>query len=138
MVTGVLLMGLFKKGVCGKAIKMEWDGEKQARLDALRAAELSGTLDEAGEAELRALLGVVEAEERERLAPALARIREEQAALRLKLQESEAANEQLVDLIAQQERWLADARHLLHDLQRRHRAMQKTYQLITGEPLTVS
>ena len=117
---------------------MGWDGEKQARLDALRAAELGGTLDEAGEAELKALLELVEAEERERLAPIFARIREEQATLRLKVQESEAANEQLVDLIAQQEQWLADARHLLHDLQRRHRAMQKTYQLITGEPLTVS
>jgi hypothetical protein len=124
--------------MCRKVIKMEWDGEKQARLDALRAAELSGTLDETGEAELKALLELVEIEERERLAPAMARVREEQAALRLKVQESEAANEQMVDLIAQQEQWLADARHLLHDLQRRHRAMQKTYQLITGEPLTVS
>lgn len=131
-------MGLFKKGACRKAIKMEWDGEKQARLDALRAVELGGTLDEAGEAELKALLKLVEADEQERLAPALARIREEQTALHLKVQESEAANEQLVDLIAQQERWLADARHLLHDLQRRHRAMQKAYQLITGESLTVS
>ena len=133
-----LLMGLFKSGMCRKAIKMEWDGEKQARLDTLRAAELSGTLDEVDEAELKALLELIETEERERLAPTFARIREEQAALRLKAQESEAENEQLVDLIAQQEQWLADARHLLHDLQHRHRAMQKTYQLITGEPLTGS
>jgi hypothetical protein len=131
-------MGLFKNGACRKASKMEWDGEKQSRLDTLRAAELSGTLDEAGEAEMKALLELVETEERERLAPTFARIREEQAALRLKVQESEAANEQLVALIAQQERWLADARHSLQDLQHRHRAMQKTYQLITGEPLTVS
>ena len=133
-----LLMGLFKSGMCRKAIKMEWDGEKQARLDTLRAAELSGTLDEADEAELKALLELVETEERERLAPTFTRIREEQAALRLKVQESEAENEQLVGLIAQQEQWLADARHFLHDLQHRHRAMQKTYQLITGEPLTAS
>jgi len=117
---------------------MEWDGEQQARLDGLRAAELSGTLDEAGEAELKALLELVEAQERERLAPTFARIREEQAALRLKVQESEAANEQLVDLIAQQERWLADARHLLHDLQRRHQAMKETYLSITGEPMAVA
>lgn len=117
---------------------MEWDGEKQARLDALRAAELTGTLDEAGEAELNTLLESVEAQERERLAPAIARMREEQAALRQQVQESEAANEQLAHLAAQQEQWLADARHLLHDLQRRHQAMQKTYQSITGEPLAVA
>ena len=116
---------------------MEWDGDKQARLDALRAAELSGTLDEAGKTELHALLALVEAEEQARLAPALAQMREEQAALRQQVQESEAANEQLAHLAAQQEQWLADARHLLHDLQRRHRAMQETYQSITGEPLAV-
>jgi len=32
---------------------MMWNEEKQVRLDALRAAELAGTLDEAGKAELR-------------------------------------------------------------------------------------
>jgi hypothetical protein len=117
--------------------KMKWDDEKQARLDALRAAELTETLDEEGEAELKALLELVEADERERLAPALARMREEQATLRREVQESEAANEQLVSLAVQQEQWLADARHLLQDLQRRHEAMQETYQSITGESLVV-
>jgi hypothetical protein len=117
---------------------MEWDGEKQARLDALRAAELGGTLDEKGEAELSGLLELIEAEERARLAPALAQMREEQSALRQQVQESEVANEQLAHLAAQQEQWLADARRLLHDLQRRHQAMQETYQSITGEPLAVA
>jgi hypothetical protein len=119
-------------------MKMGWDGEKQARLDALRAAELGGTLDETGKAELESLLELVEAEERARLAPALAQMREEQTALRQKIQESEAANEELAYLAAQQEQWLADARHLLDDLQRRYQAMQETYQSITGEPLAVA
>jgi hypothetical protein len=117
---------------------MEWDVEKQARLDALRAAELTDTLDEADEAELKALLELIEAEERERLAPALAQMREEQAALRQQVQESEVANEQLASLAAQQEQWLADARRLLQDLQRRHQAMKETYQSITGEPMAVA
>lgn len=117
---------------------MEWNGEKQARLDALRAAELSGTLDQASEAELKALLELIEAEERERLAPALVQMREEQSALRQKVQESEVANEELAHLAAQQEQWLADARHLLRDLQRRHQAMKETYQSITGEPMAVA
>ncbi|MDH7487752.1 MAG: hypothetical protein QHJ81_15950 [Anaerolineae bacterium] len=121
-------------------MNMEWsnDDERQARLDALRAAELTGTLDEAGKAELTALIEAVEAEERERLAPALARMRAEQVALRQQVQESEAVNEQLVILAAQQEQWLCDARRLLRDLQRRHQAIREVYQHVTGEPLAVA
>ena len=114
---------------------MEWNGEKQARLDALRVAELTGSLDEAGKTELTALLEVLEAEERERLAPAQAQMRAEQAALRQQVQASAAANEQLVLLAAQQEQWLADARRLLRDLQYRHQAIRQAYQHVTGEPL---
>ena len=72
-------------------MNMEWNDEKQARLDALRAAELTGTLDEASKAELTALIESLEAEERERLVPALAQMQAEQAALRQQVQESEAA-----------------------------------------------
>ncbi len=117
---------------------MEWNDEKQARLDALRAAELTGTLDEASKAELMALIESLEAEEQERLAPALAHMRAERAALRQRVQESEAANEQLVILAARQEQLLADARRLLRDLQRRHQAIQEAYQHVTGEPLSAA
>jgi nucleotide-binding universal stress UspA family protein len=117
---------------------MEWDDEKQARLDELRAAELAGALDEAGKAELAVLIEIVESEERERLAPALARLRAEQAALRRQAQESETVNEQLVILAAQQEQLLADARRLLRDLQRRHQVIREAYQHVTGEPLPVT
>jgi len=88
---------------------MEWDDERQARLDALRTAELAGTLDEAAKAELATLIESLEAEERERLALALARMQVEQAKLRQQVQESEAANEQLVLLAAQQKQLLTDA-----------------------------
>ena len=71
---------------------MEWDDERQARLDALRTAELAGTLDEAAKAELARLIESVEAEERERLVPALVRMRAKQATLRQQVQESEAAS----------------------------------------------
>lgn len=89
---------------------MEWNDEKQARLDALRAAELTGSLDEAGQAELAMLIEVLEAEERERLAPALVQMRAEQTELRRRVQASEATNEKLALLAAQQEQWLADER----------------------------
>ena len=117
---------------------MEWNDEKQARLDALRAAELTGTLNEASKAELTALIESLEAEERERLAPALAQVQAEQAALRQQVQESEAANEQLATLAAQQEQLLADARRLLRDLQRRHQAIREAYQHVTTEPIKSS
>lgn len=89
---------------------MEWDDTKQARLDALRAAELAGTLDEATRAELAELIDAVEAEEHERLVPAFERMRAEQATLRQQVQDVETANEQLVALAAQREQLLADAR----------------------------
>jgi hypothetical protein len=96
---------------------MKWDDTKQAWLDALlRAAELTGTLDEAGWAKLVELIDAVEAEERERLAPAFERMRVEQAVLPQQVQGVEIANEQLVILAAQQEQLLADARQLLCDL----------------------
>ena len=116
---------------------MEWNDEKQARLDELRSAELTGSLDEAGSEELSALIRAVEAQERERLAPALAQMRTEQTALRQQVQRSEVANEQLVILAAQQEQLLADARRLLRDLQRRHKAIREAYQRVTGESLPV-
>lgn len=115
---------------------MKWDDTRQVRLDALRAAELAGTLDEAARAELAELIDAVEAEEHERLAPAFDRMRAEQATLRQQVQEVETASEQLVVLAAQQERLLADARQLLHDLQQRHQAARETYQRITGATLS--
>jgi hypothetical protein len=53
---------------------MKWNDEQQARLDALRTAEITGTLDQAGETELETLIELLEAEEQERLAAALARM----------------------------------------------------------------
>jgi hypothetical protein len=117
---------------------MEWNDDKQARLDALRAAELMGTLGEASKAELTALIEPLEAEERERLAPALAQMQAEQAVLRQQVQDSGTANEQLVILAAQQEQLLADARRLLRDLQSRHQAIQEAYQHVTTEQMKSS
>ncbi len=110
-------------------VDMEWNDEKQTRLDALRVAELAGSLNEADEAELTALIEYLETEEQERLSLALAQMQAEQAALRQYVQESESANEQLL--------MLTDSRRLLLDLQSRHRAVREAYQRVTGEPLSV-
>lgn len=117
---------------------MEWDDDKQARLDALRASKLAGTLDEAGKAELAALVEFLDAEERDQLAPAMARMQAELAVLHQQLQESEAENEQLAGLMVQMEQLLADWRHAIYDLQRRHDAIRTKYQQITGKPLSAA
>ena len=117
---------------------MEWNAEQQARLDALRAADLAGALDKADKAELNALIEAVEAEERQRLAPALAHVQAEQAALRQQIRESEMENEQLVTLAAQMEQLLTDGRQMLRTLQHRHQAIRTEYQRVTGEPLSVT
>lgn len=117
---------------------MAWNEEKQVRLDALRAAELAGTLDEEGKAELSALMECVEAEERTRLAPALAQMQSEHTALRQQIQKSEVENEQLVTLAAQMEQLLTDGRQTLRDLQHRHQAIRAEYERVTGEPLSVA
>ena len=117
---------------------MEWNDEKQARLNSLRSAELSGALDERSQEELQTLVELLDMEEQERLAPALAQMRAEQDALLRQTRESQRTNEQLATLAAQQEQWLADARILLRDLNRRHQVLQETYETITGEPLAVA
>jgi hypothetical protein len=117
---------------------MAWDEEKQARLDTLRAAELTGTLDEVGKAESSALIESIEVEERKRLARALARTQAEQAALRQQIQAGEAENEQLAALAVQMEQLLADGRRTLRDLQRRHQAIRAEYQRVTGKPLSAA
>ena len=117
---------------------MEWNAEQQARLDTLREANLAGALDKAGKAELNALIEAIEAEERQRLAPELARVQAEQTALRQQIRESEIENEQLVALAAQMEQLLTDGRQMLQTLQHRHQAIRTEYQRVTGEPLSVT
>ena len=117
---------------------MVWNNEKQVRLDVLRAAELAGTLDEAGKAELSILIDSVDAEERTRWAPALAQMKNELAALWRQIQKSEVENEQLATLALQMEQLLADGRQTLRDLQHRHQAIRAEYERVTGEPLSVA
>jgi len=117
---------------------MEWNDKKQARLDALRTAELAGRLDKAGEAELNALIESLEIEEKDRLSPAMAQMQAEQAMVHQQVQDSEATNEQLAMLAAQQEQLLADSRRLLRDLQSRHQAVREAYRRVTGESLSAA
>ncbi len=82
---------------------MIWHSEKQARLDWLRKSELAGTLTGGEQTELNELVAALEADEADRLAPALARMREEQEALRGRLRALQAENEELARLLNQNE-----------------------------------
>ena len=113
----------------------EWNADKQRRLDALNARQLAGTLNAAERRELARLVAEVEAEEAARLAPAMAQAHREQVILRRKVRQSQANNEQLAALVAQQEQILADARRTLKDLQRRRQMIREAYFRVTGELL---
>jgi hypothetical protein len=115
-----------------------WSTDKQQRLDALRAKELTGTLSAAERRELARLITEVEAEESARLAPAMAQMQREQVILRRKVRQSQVDNESLAALVAQQEQMLADARRTLKDLQRRRQEIHETYFRVTGEALALT
>lgn len=117
---------------------MIWTEDKQRRLNDLRRLELAGVLPEAEAQELAVLVEEIDAEERNQLAPALARMRAENAALRRQVRDNAAMNEQLATLVAQQEQLLADARKLLRDLGQRQQAIREKYYQVTGEPLLVA
>lgn len=89
---------------------MDWNVERQARFDQLRAGELAGTLTVQEEAELAELVTLLEADEARRLTPALGRMRTEQVVLHQQLVALQSENEELAQLLAQQERLVADAR----------------------------
>jgi hypothetical protein len=56
---------------------MSWTKDDQTRLDSLRDKELAGTLSELEQAKIAVLMGRVEAEEAEALAPEMTRLRAE-------------------------------------------------------------
>jgi len=114
---------------------MNWNAQMQTRLDELRAGELAGTLTDQEQAELAELTKVLEADEARHLAPTIARMREEQMALREQLRALQADNEELAKLLNQLEQLDADARRWLAQFEQRHLLIQQTYARLTGEVL---
>jgi len=103
-----------------------WDEVKQARFNALRAAERQGVLTEAESIELRALTQESDALEAIYLHPATERLR----------QEREALGEQkskLEELLREQQDYLAEIRTLVADLEARAQRWRQRYMDITGQ-----
>ena len=124
---------------------MNWTIEQQALFDercpefieGLRARELAGTLTTEEQVRLAELIEMLEAEEARYLAPAAARMRAEQAALREQLDTLQTENEAMARLLNQQEQLVADARHWLAQFEQRHSQIQQAYTRLTGEALTM-
>ena len=117
---------------------MTWTAEQQARLDELRTRELAGILTTDEQTLLDEMIKALEAQEARDLAPATARLRAEQAALRERLNALETENEALARLLNQQEQLVADARQWLDQFERRHSHIQQTYTRLTGEALSAA
>ncbi len=114
---------------------MSWTKDDQSKLDHLRGKELSGTLTEAEQAELAALMARIEAEEAAVLAPEMARLRAEAGDLATELASVEAENEQLAQLMAQQQALVADTRSFLEEFDRRRASILDGLARIAGGPL---
>lgn len=91
-----------------------WDEGKQARFNALCAAQRQGVLTAAEGTELRALTQELDALEAASLRPAIERMRQEREALG-------EQNSQLGELLRQQQDYLAEVRALVADLEARAR-----------------
>ena len=115
---------------------MVWDEQTQARFDELRLQELTGKLSATEQAELAELMTAIEQTERDYMAPAIKNIRQEQAALREKLQTLQSDNEAFAMLLHQQEQLVGEAQQWLQEFQERHRQIHQRYTHLTGEILT--
>ena len=102
-----------------------WDEVKQARFNALRAAERQGALTEAEGAELLALTQELDALEAAYLHPATECMRQAREALG-------EQNSQLEALLREQQDYLAGIRTLVADLEVRTLQWRQRYMDITG------
>ena len=102
-----------------------WDEVKQARLNALRAADRQGVLTEVEGAELLALTQELDALEAAYLHPSTERMRQEREALG-------EQHSQLEELLRKQQDYLAEIRTLVADLEVRARRWRQRYMDITG------
>lgn len=80
---------------------MNWRDEKQARFDALRQHELTGTLNEAELEELEGLTTLLTQEADDALLPAIAILQREQGELESRLKQRQNENEELARLLHQ-------------------------------------
>lgn len=112
---------------------MQWTEEMQLRFNELRQKELAGTLSAEEKDELAALFAVIEADEKQYLAGAMTRLREEDALLQAQIEKRQQENTELARIISQQEQLIADARRWLAEFEQRHISIQQSFAQLTGK-----
>jgi chromosome segregation ATPase len=117
---------------------MSWTNDDQTRLNRLRNKELAGTLTAGEQAELASLMGQVEAEEAQALAPEMNRLRAEIGDVQHELAKLAGGNEELARLMGQQQALVADARSFLAEFDRRRASILDGLARIVGGPLPTS
>jgi hypothetical protein len=100
--------------------RMQWNDATQDQFNKLRVKKFAQQLDATEQTELASMLTHLEQQSQGYLSPLIASLEQENSIMLHKLNESRQQNSTLVQLIDQQERLVADARHWLTDFERRH------------------
>jgi hypothetical protein len=119
-----------------EVINMNWNDEKQARLNVLRQRETAGTLTAPEQQELETLMTTLTQAADEALLPAIARLQKEQAELEARLQQRQHENEELAQLLHQQVQLTTESRQWLRNFDDRQAQIRERYTRLTGETLT--
>jgi hypothetical protein len=114
---------------------MRWSNDKAARFQELRDQEARGALSPAARAELEALLADLDADEADALGPATQRVRSEAEAMAKETEMVEAKARELLRIVEEEERLLADARSTLERLRQRSAALAEDYFRVMGHEL---
>ena len=109
----------------------KWTPEIEQRFTELRLRKLSGNLTEVEQKELSKIRAMVEIIESETTVPALQRLESEQVALQKVLENHQAENNKLVQLLNQQALLIADTKRWLREFEQRYSAVQNAYSQLT-------
>lgn len=112
---------------------MTWNDDTERRFTDLRLRELSGTLTDTEQTELEQMVAEIEEAEADALKESAERWQVERERLQEKLHQSEAENDELLQLLVQQEKLVADARRWLREFEQRHDLLQDNYNRLVGE-----
>lgn len=109
----------------------KWTPEIEQRFTELRLRKLSGNLTEVEQKELAKIRAMVEIFESETTVSALQRLESEQVALQKVLENHQAENNELVQLLNQQALLIADTKRWLREFEQRYSAVQNAYSQLT-------
>ncbi|HFC12762.1 MAG TPA: hypothetical protein ENJ56_07950 [Anaerolineae bacterium] len=115
--------------------RMTISDRENERFNDLRLKEVGGTLSEAEQVELAAIMQTRLQASDEFLDVVVARVRQTHDNLQQRLSHYQAESEALATLLLQQEQLVSDATQWLTEFDRRNQHIQQIYTQLTGETL---